>query len=42
MLWGILLNANLVYEIMGNRTRMLQVGCVFVAIGIFLLRQKYR
>ena len=27
---------------MGDRTRMIQVGCIFVAIGIFVLTRSYR
>ena len=29
-------------DILGNRARMIQVGCVFVAVGIFVLRMSYR
>jgi len=29
-------------EMAGNRTRMIQVGCAFVAIGVFLLTRSYR
>jgi hypothetical protein len=29
-------------DVMGNRTRMIQVGAVFVVVGILLLRMSYR
>jgi hypothetical protein len=29
-------------EFAGNRTRMIQVGCIIAAIGIFLLTRTYR
>lgn len=31
-----------VSEVMGNRTRMIQIGCVMGAIGIFFLTRNYR
>jgi hypothetical protein len=34
--------AGWVNDIMGNRTRMIQIACVFVVVGALLLRQKYR
>jgi hypothetical protein len=34
--------ANFFNDIMGNRTRMIQIGFVVLAIGILLLRQQYR
>jgi hypothetical protein len=29
-------------DVMGARARMIQVACVFVAVGIFLLTRSYR
>ena len=29
-------------DLMGNRTRMIQVACIFGAIGIFILTRTYR
>jgi hypothetical protein len=29
-------------DIIGNRTRMIQVACVIVAIGVFVLTRSYR
>jgi hypothetical protein len=39
---GLLFAASFVNDILGNRTRMIQVGCIVLAIGVFVLRQKYR
>jgi hypothetical protein len=40
--FGFLCAGNFMNEILGNRTRMIQIGCVVVAIGVLLLRQQYR
>jgi hypothetical protein len=37
LVWGSYFN-----EILGNRTRMIQVACVFVAIGVFVLTRSYK
>jgi hypothetical protein len=39
---GLLVVASFINDIMGNRTRMIQVGCIVLAIGFFVLRQQYR
>jgi hypothetical protein len=31
-----------IVDVMGNRTRMIQVTCVIVAIGVFVLTRSYR